>query len=148
MKNHLILLIILISFLTSKCSCSRRVFSSAKTINNYATSTDKMFDLTPGMSLDEVKKTLDCVPTDFYSNIRNDQKILVFKYRKNYQSFLPAVPRYLSSLREGNSVYSDESDLYVIFDSETNNMLYYITQSGRNTAFKEILLANKLKLKK
>jgi len=58
------------------------------------------------------------------------------------------VPRYLSSLRDGNSVYSDESDLYVIFDSKTNNMLYYITQSGRNTAFREILQANKLKLKK
>ena len=57
-----------------------------KIINNYATTTANIIKLEAGMMLSEVNQTLNCEPTDFYSNVDNNEKIVVYKYRKNYQA--------------------------------------------------------------
>ena len=50
-------------------------------------------------------------------------------------------------LRGGTPVYKDESNLYAVFDSKTNELIYYITDSGRKMGKNELNEALKLKLK-
>lgn len=146
MKKFIITLSVMTLVLSSCKMGKRAVSSTGKVINNYATTTENMFKLSPGMSLEEVSKTLECVPTDFYSNLRDHKKIVVYKYKKNFQSFFSYKElNSEKSLRDGDPVYADESNLYIIFDSKTNNMLYYITESGRKSGQFEIFQTIKLK---
>lgn len=119
-----------------------------KIINNYATTTANIIKLEAGMMLSEVNQTLNCEPTDFYSNVDNNEKIVVYKYRKNYQAVPVKQKDQEKYLRGGKPLYMDESSLYVIFDSKSNEMKYYITDSGRKAGKNEINTAWKLKLKK
>jgi hypothetical protein len=49
-------------------------------------------------------------------------------------------------LRGGQSVYKDEGNLYVVFSSDKNEMLYFITDNGRKMGKRELNEALKIKL--
>ncbi len=140
MKKVIILFLIITSAIISSCK-------SSKVINNYATTTDNIFSLSVGMSLDDVSRTLKAEPTDLYSNIVNNQKIVIYKYRKNYQEVPTKSKDDASYLRGGKKVYKDENNLYVILDSKTNKLLYFITDSGRKSGKSELNQSLKVKLK-
>jgi hypothetical protein len=124
------------------------LIASCKTIkNNYATTTDSIFNLRAGMTLDEVSKTLKSEPTDVYSNIVDNQKIIIYKYRKNYQQVPTKKLDAAEYLRGGKSIYKDESNLYVVLDSKSNKLLYFITESGRKSGKTELNNVLKIKLK-
>jgi hypothetical protein len=120
---------------------------SAFVTNNYATTTENIFNLTAGMSLDDVSKTLKSEPTDIYSNIVENQKIVVYKYRKNYQLVPVKKKDHVDYLRGEKRIYKDESNLYVVIDSRSNKLLYFITDSGRKAGNSELNQALKVKLK-
>jgi hypothetical protein len=122
--------------------------ASSKVLNNFATTTDNIFRLEEGMTLNEVSTTLSVDPKDVYSNTVNQTKIVVFKYRLNYQEVPLKAKNNEECLRGGKAIYKDESNLYVIFDSKTNKMIYYITDAGRKSGKSEINDALKLKLMK
>lgn len=123
-------------------------FTSCKTArNNYATTTECIFNLHAGMDLEDVSRILKSEPTDVYSNIVGNQKVVVYKYRKNYQQVPTKRQDAAEYLRGGKSVYKDESNLYVVFESKTNKLLYYITDSGRKAGKSELNHALRVKLK-
>jgi len=138
MKKILILLTVL--------TCSISNYKS-QVVNNYATTTEYIFNLSAGMSLDDVSRTLKSEPTDIYSNIVENQKIVVYKYRKNYQEVPTKSKDDANYLRGGKKVFKDESNLYIVLDSKTNKLLYFITDSGRKSGKSELNQALKVKLK-
>lgn len=119
----------------------------SQVVNNYATTTDNIFNLSVGMSLDDVSRTLKCEPTDIYSNIVDNQKIVIYKYRKNYQEVPTKSKDEANYLRGGKKVFKDESNLYVVLDSKTNKLLYFITDSGRKSGKSELNQSLKVKMK-
>ena len=114
--------------------------------NNYCTTTEKMFNLHEGMYLNEVTTALGVDPKDVYSIIENQTKVLLYLYKREYQSVDRKVLYEESSLRGGSKRYKDESSLYVVFDAVTNKMLYYITDQGRSNGSKTINSAIKLRI--
>jgi len=132
------LIIVAIGLLLASCK-------SAK--NNYATTTECIFNLRAGMTLEDVSKTLKSEPTDVYSNIVENQKVIIYKYRKNYQQVPTKKQDAAEYLRGGKSVYKDEANLYIVLDSKTNKMLYFITDSGRKAGKSELNHALRVKLK-
>ena len=122
--------------------------ASSKVLNNYATTTENIFNLKEGMTLSEVKTTLNAEPKDVYSNTVNQTKIVVFKYRLSYQEVPLKARNNEEFLRGGKAVYKDESNIYIVFDAKTNKMVYYITDSGRKSGKNEIKDALKFKLYK
>lgn len=147
MKKYLIISVTALLALNS-CKSPQVAETSSKVVNNYATTTENIVKLEAGMTLSEVNESLDCEPTDLYSNIQNNEKIVVYKYRKNYQEVPVKQKDHEKYLRGGKPVFMEESSLYVIFDSKSNEMKYFITDSGRKSGKNEINAAWKLKLKK
>ncbi|MBM3454398.1 MAG: hypothetical protein FJX80_04535 [Bacteroidetes bacterium] len=147
MKNYIFIALAASTFLVSCKPKKTAAPSSSKIINNYATTTDNIFNLSNGMSLEDVRRTLDCEPTDVYYNLKNNQKVLVFKYRKNYQKVPVKQKDHEKFLRGGKPLYKDEDNLYTVFDSKTNKLQYFVTDSGRKAGKREIMEALKLKLK-
>lgn len=145
MKKYFYISLVAASMIGVGCKSGQMAATSSKGINNYATTTENMMNLSSGMSVGDVSRTLNCEPTDIYSNIADNEKILVYKYRKNFQNVPMAKENTEEFLRGGKPVFSDESNLYVVFDSKSNKMLYYITESGRGSGEKEI--SNALKIK-
>lgn len=119
----------------------------AKVLNNYATTTEEIFKLDKGMSVSDVNSVLKSEPKDIYSNTVGSTKVLVYKYRLGYQKVPTNARNNEQYLRGGTPVYKDESNLYVVFDSKTNEMLYFITDSGRKMGKNELNEALKVKLK-
>lgn len=120
----------------------------SKVLNNYSTTTEGIFNLKAGMTIAEINATLKSEPKDVYSNTKEKTKILVYKYRKGYQEVPMKARNNEQYLRGGNPVFKDEANLYIIIDSKTNKMLYFITDSGRKSARKEINESLKIKLLK
>ena len=114
--------------------------------NNYCTTTEKMFELREGMLLSDVTSTLGVEPRDVYSIIENQTKVVLYLYKREYQSVNRKFVNEEQSLRGGPKRYKDEASLYVIFDAKTNKMLYYITDPGRSKGARTINTAIKLRI--
>lgn len=147
MKKYIIIALAASTLLVSCRSKKTAAPSSSKIVNNYATTTENIFKLSNGMSLEDVQRTLNCEPTDFYYNLKNNQKVLVYKYRKNYQKVPVKQKDHAKYLRGGQPIYKEENSLYTVFDSKTNKLQYYITDSGRKAGKGEIMEALKIKLR-
>jgi hypothetical protein len=142
MKTISFLYIIGLSLVLFSCG----LFRSTKVTNNYATTTEQIFNLEQGMTLPEVSTTLKSEPKDVYANIETKTKIVVYKYRLNYQIVPLKAKNDEQYLRGGQSVYKDEGNLYVVFSSDKNEMLYFITDNGRKMGKRELNEALKIKL--
>ena len=84
----------------------------AKILNNYATTTEEIFKLEKGMSVSDVNSTLRTEPKDIYSTTLDQTKVLVYKYRHNYQKVPSKLKNNENYLRGGTPVYKDEANLY------------------------------------
>ncbi len=138
MRNFLILFAL---FLTIS-GCSKKI------IPNYTT-VQEIYNLKKGMSLDRVNATLGIGPYEFYTTFEGGDKVLVYKYKKQYQ----LIPSNELNDREGLSGggterYKNEGDLYIVFDQKTNEMVYFVTTKGREIAKKIINESNQLRLLK
>ena len=114
--------------------------------NNYCTTTEKMFNLREGLLLNEVTAILGVDPKDVYSIIENQTKVVLYLYKREYQSVDRKYINEESSLRGGPKRYKEEGSLYVVFDAVTNKVLYYITDKGRSNGSKTINTAIKLRI--
>lgn len=142
MKTKSFLYIIGLSVVLASCG----LFRSSNVSNNYATTTEQIFNLEQGMTLPEVSATLKSEPKDVYANIETKTKIVVYKYRLNYQEVPLKAKNDEQYLRGGQSVYKDEGNLYIVFSSDKNEMLYFITDNGRKMGKRELNEALKIKL--
>ena len=114
--------------------------------NNFCTTTERIFNLHEGMLLSEVTGALGVEPRDVYSIIENQTKVVLFLYKREYQSVNRKYINEEGSLRGGPKRYKDEASLYVVFDAKTNKMLYYITDEGRSKGTRTINTAIKLRI--
>ncbi len=103
---------------------------------NYCTTTENIYKLKKGMTLNEVTSTLDVEPKDLYFNRKDGSKVVTYKYKVQYQK----VPKWFKNrelyLRGNSDYFKSEGTLYVILDAQTNKMENYITDSGRKQAKK------------
>jgi hypothetical protein len=108
---------------------------------NYCTTTENIYKLKKGMTLNEVTSALDVEPKDLYFNRNDGSKVVTYKYKVQYQK----VPNWFKNremyLRGNSDYFKSEGTLYVIFNSKDNKMIHYITDSGRKQSKK--LLKNK-----
>jgi hypothetical protein len=81
-----------------------------------------------------VTTTLGVPPTDIYINQKDGTKILLFKYKLKYQKVAAGQQDSEMSLRGGEEMFRDEANLFVVFDANSNKLLYYVTDKGRKEA--------------
>ena len=96
------------------------------------TSVSKIYKLKKGMKLKEVSYTLEASPYDMYVNYINGEKVVEYKYVHHYIKN-PGAPKpnvNEDRLNQGANRYKNESDLMVVFDQKTGDMLYYYTSAG------------------
>jgi len=96
------------------------------------TSVSKIYKLKKGMKLKEVSYTLEASPYDMYVNYANGEKVVEYKYVHHYIKN-PGAPKpnvNEDRLNQGANRYKNESDLMVVFDQKTGDMLYFYTSTG------------------
>ena len=84
------------------------------------------------MKLKEVSYTLEASPYDMYVNYANGEKVVEYKYVHHYIKN-PGAPKpnvNEDRLNQGANRYKNESDLMVVFDQKTGDMLYFYTSTG------------------
>ncbi len=136
MKNLIISSILMLAL----TGCSKKI------IPNYTT-VQEIYNLKKGYSMDKVNSTLGVGPYEFYTNFNDGNKVLVYKYKKQYQLVPINQQDSRESLSGGSAEkFKNEGDVYVIFDQKSNDMVYYITDSGRKLAKGIINQSNQLKL--
>ena len=86
------------------------------------------------MDYNQVNTILGVSPTDIYINYKDGTKIISYKYKLRYQKVSSGQQDSEMSLRGGEEIYRDESNLYVVFDANTNKVIYYVTDKGRKNA--------------
>lgn len=121
--------------------------TQAQSIANYCTTTEYMYQLRKGMTLNEVNTLLRVEPKDLYFSAKDGSKIVTYKYKIAYQEVPTDKKDKADYLRGGEGHYKDEATLYVIFDAKTNQMVRYITDSGRASSTKLLRNEQVIKLK-
>lgn len=130
MKNIKSIIVLVVAIIgMSSCSPLFRT-------TNYCTTTEHIFKLKQGMTLNEVTSALDVEPKDLYFNRKDGSKVVTYKYKIQYQK----VPKWFKNremyLRGNADYFKSEGTLYVIFDSKDNRMKNYITDNGRKQSKK------------
>lgn len=121
--------------------------STPISLSNYCTTTEYIYQLRKGMTLNEVNTLLRVEPKDLYFSAKDGSKVITYKYKINYQQ-VPSEKRDKADyLRGGEGIYKDEGTLYVIFDAKTNQLQRYITDNGRSSAAKLLRNEQVIKLK-
>jgi hypothetical protein len=136
MKKQIIL--ILLAF-TSVICCKAQILDNCTTI-------EEIFKLNKGMSFQTVSNTLGVQPYEFYVNFENGNKVVVYRYMKQYQEVASKDVNARKGLTGGKEKFKGASDLYVVFDTPTGEMLFYITDLGREKAGEILGSSNQLKL--
>jgi hypothetical protein len=112
----------------------------------YHTTIEGIYGLKTGMSMSTVEKTLGSVkPFDVKANFEDGYKVLEYKYMHRFQKVPTSKknnPEYVSG---GNEVFKDESSLFVVFDTK-DNMLFFITEAGKERAESSLATANDLNM--
>jgi hypothetical protein len=119
----------------------------AQSISNYCTTTEYIYQLRKGMTLNEVNTLLRVEPKDLYFSAKDGSKIVTYKYKIAYQEVPTEKKDRADYLRGGEGHYKDEATLYVVFDAKNNQMLRYITDSGRSSSTKLLRNEQVIKLK-
>jgi hypothetical protein len=135
MKN--IFLILFVSGLLASCASAPSSYNSP----NY-TKVSKIFELKSGMTQGDIINTLGVEPFDIYTNFENGYKVLLFKYKQEYQKVSAARQDREENLKSGNVYYKsgkESKDLFIILDSKTDRMITMVTSSGRGNSAKRIL---------
>jgi hypothetical protein len=101
--------IIIALFLQGCRGCKTTTVAPATGLTSYCTTTEQIYNLKKDMSVNDVNTILGVPPTDIYINSE-------------------------MSLRGGEEMFRDEANLFVIFDANSNKLLYYVTDKGRKEA--------------
>jgi hypothetical protein len=114
----------------------------------YHASVEEIYNLSSGMQMGEVEKTLGSIkPFDVKVNFEDGYKIVEYKYKQRFQK-VPIKrknnPEYVSG---GKEAYKEGGSLYVIYDTK-DKMVFYITDSGKKRAQSSLATANDLNLMK
>lgn len=132
MKTPIKFSIILIVFFIQGCKTAS--VTPATGLSSYCTSPEQIYNLKKDMSVNEVNTALGVPPTDVYINQKDGTKIISYKYKLKYQKVAAGQQDSEMALRGGEEMYRDESNLFVVFDANTNKLLYYVTDKGRKEA--------------
>jgi hypothetical protein len=135
MKTSIKYSFILIALFLQGCrGCKTTTVAPATGLTSYCTTTEQIFNLKKDQSVSEVTNTLGVPPTDIYINQKDGTKILLFKYKLKYQKVAAGSQDSEMSLRGGEEMFRDEANLFVVFDANTNKLIYYVTDKGRKEA--------------
>lgn len=115
-------------------SCKTTSVAPATGLSSYCTTPEQIYNLKKDMSVSEVNTALGVPPTDVYINQKDGTKIISYKYKLKYQKVAAGQQDSETSLRGGEEMFRDESNLFVVFDANSNKLLYYVTDKGRKEA--------------
>jgi hypothetical protein len=102
------------------CSTAEQTpVSSPLTTRPYETSVDKIFQLTTGMKLADVSRTLGCQPIEFYFDGSTGCKVVEYRYRRKYHN----------AYEKTDIRYRDEKKLFALFYQDALREI--ITSSGQ-----------------
>jgi hypothetical protein len=123
--NHMRKLLLFAGLIIFISSCSTVIAPSY-------TSVSKIYKLKKGMKLKEVSFTLESTPYDMYINYLNGEKVVEYKYVHQFvkNAGAPTATVNEDRLNQGANRFKNESDLMVVFDQKTGDMLYYYTSTG------------------
>jgi hypothetical protein len=122
------------------------VFASSCRVVPYYTTVKNMTQIKIGMKLDVVNSTLGINPHDYYLDVNNGKKIMVYKYKHRYHKVLKMeVPRE-RGLAGGSPRYRKPSNAYFVFDQNSGKLEGYITDLGRKNGEGVLMQENYLKL--
>jgi hypothetical protein len=133
MKNLIILTVIAAAISMQSCKAPQAA-APATGMTSYCTTSEQIYKLTKGMDYNQVNTILGVSPTAIYINYKDGTKIISYKYKLRYQKVSSGQQDSEMSLRGGEEIYRDESNLYVVFDANTNKVIYYVTDKGRKNA--------------
>jgi hypothetical protein len=133
MKNLIVLTVIAAAISMQSCKAPQAA-APATGMTSYCTTAEQIYKLTKGMDYNQVNTILGVSPTDIYINYKDGTKIISYKYKLRYQKVASGQQDSEMSLRGGEEIYRDESNLYVVFDANTNKVIYYVTDKGRKNA--------------
>jgi hypothetical protein len=126
--------IIIALFLQGCRGCKTTTVAPATGLTSYCTTTEQIYNLKKDMSVNDVNTILGVPPTDIYINQKDGTKIISYKYKLKYQKVASGQQDSEMSLRGGEEMFRDEANLFVIFDANSNKLLYYVTDKGRKEA--------------
>jgi|GEM_PF-1802764 len=110
------------------------------------TTVEEMYNLRKDMSKEQVNKTLGIKPHEFYSSFDEAHTAVVYKYKKEFQKVKRDSVYETKNLASGGMEYfKNVGNLYVLFDSDSDKMDYFITSSGRKNATKVIAESRSLR---
>jgi hypothetical protein len=94
------------------------------------------------MTQGDIINALGVEPIDIYTNFENGYKVLLFKYKQEYQKVSAIRQDREENLKSGNVYYKpgkESKDLFIVLDSRTDKMITMVTSSGRGNSAKRVL---------
>ena len=119
--------------------------SSCRTVPYYTT-VKKMTQIRTGMKLDAVNSTLDISPHDYYLDVNNGKKIMVYKYKHRYHKVLKMEVSKERGLAGGSPRFRKANNAYFVFDQNSGKLDGFITDLGRKKGEKILDEENYLRL--
>ncbi|HIA05312.1 MAG TPA: hypothetical protein EYN71_01115 [Flavobacteriales bacterium] len=104
--------------------------SSCRTVPYYTT-VKKMTQIRTGMKLDAVNSTLGISPHDYYLDVNNGKKIMVYKYKHRYHKVLKMEVSKERGLAGGSPRFRKANNAYFVFDQNSGKLDGFITDLGR-----------------
>lgn len=105
------------------------VAQEAKTVVNYHTTVERMFNLEDGMTLSQVNETLGSEPYDLLQNTQGGYLMLEYKYLKAHRKLKASEVDTESGRVIGVPHYKDASSAYLMFNNE-NRLVSYVTSDA------------------
>jgi len=140
MKNNIKKLIVVLLV-----TCSFNVFGQNKVTKNLYTTIDKIFNISLGMTPEEVSSTLAIQPYDIHQNLALSQLIVEYKYVHKFIKDNADVVYLESSRNNGELYFQDETSIYMVFDSN-RFLISYFTKEGMSKAQDAYVWENTLML--
>jgi hypothetical protein len=98
----------------------------AKTVVNYHTTVERMFNLEDGMTLSQVNQTLGSEPHDLLQNTAGGYMILEYRYLKAHRTVKSSERDTESGRIVGVPHYKDAASVYLMFSND-NRLVSYVT---------------------
>ena len=140
MKNNIKKLIVVLLV-----TCSFNVFGQSKVTKNIYTTIDKIFNISLGMTPEEVSSTLAIQPYDIHQNLALSQLIVEYKYVHKFIKDNADLVYLESSRNNGELYFQDETSIYMVFDSN-RFLISYFTKEGMSKAQDAYVWENTLML--
>ena len=135
------LMLMILSVSMVSCSTTTKIYP-------YHASVEEIYNLSSGMNMQEVEKTLGSIkPFDVKVNFEDGYKIVEYKYKQRFQKVPIKRKNNAEYVSGGKEVYKAGGSLYVVYDTK-DKMLFYITDSGKERAQSSLATSNDLNMMK